>query len=76
MAIGELIGTFFTAPGPGGVVVVVVLGLAATIYVLLTRWILRGGEVEEAWGFREERQRRREETRRRRKDRRQRRREV
>lgn len=45
----ELIGAFFTSPGPGGLVVVSTIGLAGTIYVLLTRWILRGGEVEDEW---------------------------
>ncbi|MBS1252497.1 MAG: hypothetical protein MAG451_01536 [Anaerolineales bacterium] len=47
MTIGELIGAFFTTPGPGGVVVILVLGLAGAIYVLLTRWILQGGQAEE-----------------------------
>lgn len=38
--IGELISAFFTSPGPGGVVVISVMALAAAIYYFLTRWIL------------------------------------
>jgi len=49
MTIGKWISAFFTAPGPGGIVIVVVIGLAGTIYTLLTRWILRGGEDERDW---------------------------
>lgn len=50
MKFGELVEAFFTTPGLGGVVVITVIVLAATIYVLLTRWILKGGETEEdAW---------------------------
>jgi hypothetical protein len=46
VSIGELIGSFFTSPGPGGVVVVFVIVLATAVYYLLTRWILEGGEDE------------------------------
>jgi hypothetical protein len=52
MHIGEWIAAFFTSAGPGGVVVVVVIGLAAGIYVWLTRWILRGGEQAEEEKYR------------------------
>ena len=41
------IGQFFVMPGPGGVVVLFVILVAATIYFLLTRWILAGGKDEE-----------------------------
>lgn len=41
------IGEFFTSAGPGGLVVLAVILLAATIYFLLTRWILAGGKEEE-----------------------------
>lgn len=44
MSIGEFIADLFTTPGPGGVVVLVVVTLAATVYFRLTRWILQGGE--------------------------------
>jgi len=43
MSIGEVIKAFFTSDGPGGMVVITVIGLAATVYFTLTRWILRGG---------------------------------
>jgi hypothetical protein len=46
MSIGEAIKAFFTSGGPGGAVVITVIGLAATVYFLLTRWILRGGEQD------------------------------
>jgi F0F1-type ATP synthase assembly protein I len=46
MSIGNVIEAFFTAAGPGGMVVMTVIGLAATVYFLLTRWILRGGEQD------------------------------
>lgn len=42
--IWELVGIFFTSPGPGGLVVIFVIGLATTIYIGLTRWILQGGQ--------------------------------
>jgi hypothetical protein len=47
MSIGELIASFFTAPGPGGVVVIVVIGVSAVIYTRLTRWILRGSSEDD-----------------------------
>ncbi len=46
MHITELISAFFTSSGPGGVVIITVVGLAAGIYTWLTRWILRGGEPD------------------------------
>ena len=46
MRITELISAFFTSSGPGGVVIITVVGLAAGIYFSLIRWILRGGEPE------------------------------
>jgi len=50
--IGELISAFFTSSGPGGVVVITVVGLAAGIYFWLIRWILRGSEPEEKERYR------------------------
>ena len=47
MTISELIGDFFNSSGPGGIVVVSVILTAATIYYLLTRWILDGGKEEQ-----------------------------
>lgn len=46
LRITELISAFFTSSGPGGVVIIVVVSLAAGIYFLLVRWILRGGKPE------------------------------
>ncbi len=50
MDIGKLIYSFFNTAGVGGVILLLVIGLAMTIYVLLTRWILRGGEGEDEPG--------------------------
>ena len=50
MDVGKWVYAFFNNAGPGGVVVILVIGLAITIYVLLTRWILRGGEGEKEAG--------------------------
>nr|MBI2905874.1 hypothetical protein [Chloroflexota bacterium] len=47
MDIGGLVYAFFNSAGPGGVVVLSVIGLATTVYVLLTRWILHGGDGEQ-----------------------------
>jgi len=47
MSIGKAIEAFFTSAGPGGLVVITVMSLAAIVYFLLTRWILRGGEQNE-----------------------------
>jgi hypothetical protein len=44
MGISDLISFFITTDGPGGFVVLGVLGLACIIYVYLTRWILAGGK--------------------------------
>ena len=52
MTVGELISAFFTTAGPGGVFVILVILLAATIYFLLTRWILQGAEVDEERAYR------------------------
>lgn len=38
------ISEFFVTAGPGGVVVFFVILVAATVYFLLTRWILAGGK--------------------------------
>ena len=42
-----MIETFFTSTGPGGMVVLIVIGLAATIYTLLTRWIIMGSKKDQ-----------------------------
>ncbi len=47
MPINDLIGAFFTNNGPGGIVVLAVIVLAATIYYMLTRWILEGGKEKQ-----------------------------
>ena len=44
MDVGKLVHAFFNNAGPGGGVVISVIVLATTVYVSLTRWILRGGE--------------------------------
>lgn len=46
MDIGNLVSAFFTSPGPGGVIILVVLVGALFIYIGLTRWILRGGKEQ------------------------------
>jgi hypothetical protein len=46
MDIGNLVALFFNTPGPGGVVIVVVLSSACLVYWRLTRWILAGGSKE------------------------------
>jgi hypothetical protein len=43
MDIGGLVKAFFDNAGPGGVVVLLVIGAASTIYYFLTRWIVSGG---------------------------------
>ena len=43
----DLISAFFRSPGPGGIVVVLVIVLASSTYFYLTRWILKGGEDED-----------------------------
>jgi len=48
-AIVDFLASFFTSAGPGGLVVVAVILTAATVYTLLTRWILRGGETVDEW---------------------------
>ncbi|MEI6291778.1 MAG: hypothetical protein WCP19_15260 [Chloroflexota bacterium] len=35
---------FITTPGPGGVVVISIVTIAALVYFFLVRWIIRGGE--------------------------------
>jgi len=44
MDIGALVTAFFDNPGPGGVVILIVLTVAIILYVLITRWILAGGK--------------------------------
>jgi hypothetical protein len=40
MNIGGLVHAFFDNAGPGGVVVLLVIGGACTLYYFLTRWIV------------------------------------
>lgn len=46
MQISELVALFFTSAGPGGIVVIFVMGLAATVYFWLTSWIIKGDKNE------------------------------
>ena len=46
MNFGQMISSFFTTAGPGGVVILVVVTLAALIYITLIRWIMAGGQPE------------------------------
>lgn len=46
MSIIEIIAAFFTSHGAGGITVILVMGLAALIYYVLIRWILRGEELD------------------------------
>ena len=47
MDIGALVHAFFDNAGPGGVVVLLVIGGACTIYYFLARWIVAGGKADE-----------------------------
>jgi hypothetical protein len=44
MDIPGLVNFFFNSPGPGGAVVVIVLGGALLVYARLGRWILFGND--------------------------------
>lgn len=44
MDIGALVHAFFDNAGPGGVVVLLVIGGACTLYYFLTRWIVTAGK--------------------------------
>ena len=44
MDIGNLLHTIVDYPGIGGIIFMCVYGLALIIFVILTRWILAGGE--------------------------------
>lgn len=48
MDIGSVVSSFFNNAGPGGVFVLLVIGLACTIYYSLARWIVAGGKGEKA----------------------------
>lgn len=47
MDIGGVVHAFFDNAGPGGVVVLLVIGGACTIYFFLTRWIVSAGKKNE-----------------------------
>jgi len=44
MDIINTIGAIITSPGPGGVIVIFVISLAATVYFFLTRWVINAGQ--------------------------------
>jgi hypothetical protein len=46
MDISNLAYAFFNSPGAGGVVVLVVFGVASGLYFYLTRWIIKGGKKD------------------------------
>ena len=46
MDIGAVVHAFFDNAGPGGVVVLLVIGGACTLYFFLTRWIVSAGKEE------------------------------
>ena len=46
MNFGQLAYAFVNTPGIGGVVAISVITLAAVIYFLLARWILKGDKKE------------------------------
>lgn len=48
MDIGGLVSSFFNNAGPGGVLVLLVIGGACVIYYSLARWIVAGGKGEAA----------------------------
>lgn len=47
MNIGAVVHAFFDNAGPGGVVVLLVIGGACVLYYFLTRWIVSAGVQEE-----------------------------
>lgn len=47
MDIGGVVHAFFDNAGPGGVVVLLVVGGACTLYYFLTRWIVADGKRNE-----------------------------
>lgn len=46
MNIGGLVHAYFDNAGPGGVFVLLVVGVACTTYYLLARWFIAGGKQE------------------------------
>ena len=46
MDISSLAYAFFNSPGPGGVAVLIVFGIAGGLYFSLTRWIIKGGKKD------------------------------
>jgi hypothetical protein len=48
MDIGGVVSSFFNNAGPGGVVVLLVIGVACMIYYSLARWIVAGGKGDKA----------------------------
>jgi hypothetical protein len=47
MDIGGVVHAFFDNAGPGGLVVLLVVGGACTLYYFLTRWIVSVGRTNE-----------------------------
>lgn len=54
MDIGGLVHAFFDNAGPGGVVVLLVVGGACTLYFFLTRWIVSAGKKDETAALEEQ----------------------
>ena len=48
MDIGGVVSSFFSNAGPGGVMVLLVIGTACTIYYSLARWIVADGKSDQA----------------------------
>ncbi|MEK6256969.1 MAG: hypothetical protein N2C13_06610 [Chloroflexota bacterium] len=48
MEISGLISTIISSAGPGGIIVILVMGMAATVYFWLTRWIVTDNKTEES----------------------------
>ncbi len=46
MNIGGLVHAYFDNAGPGGVFVLLIVGVACTTYYLLARWFVAGGKTE------------------------------
>ncbi len=46
MNIGNLVYSFFNTPGPGGILILTIVSVAAIVYFFLIRWIMAGGKEE------------------------------
>lgn len=59
MSFGELAHAFVNTAGIGGLVVISVIVIAAAVYAMLTRWIIKGAEATSDSEGRRRRRRRR-----------------